>query len=81
MLAANILLFLTLFNVAPVRFSLGPITLTAWTAVIVVAILINVEQSLWDCAIPYILYYTSRLHQLAWVEEKILRKVHPLRHE
>jgi riboflavin transporter FmnP len=63
MLAANILLFLTLFNVAPVRFSLGSITFTAWTAVIVVAILINVEQSLWDCAIPYILYYTSRLHE------------------
>ncbi|MEM2901699.1 MAG: hypothetical protein QXO32_03070 [Candidatus Bathyarchaeia archaeon] len=63
MLAANMLLFLLLFNVASVRFSLGPFTFSAWGAVVAVAILINMEQSLWDCAIPYILCYTSGLYE------------------
>jgi riboflavin transporter FmnP len=63
MIVANILLFLYLFNVANVQFTIGTLTLSAWNAVIAVAILINVEQSIWDCGIPYILVFTTRLKE------------------
>ncbi len=63
MVAANILLFLYLFDVTKVQFKIGTITLSMWNAVIIVAIFINVEQSIWDCAIPYILVYTAKFYE------------------
>lgn len=63
MIGVNVLLFLYLFNVSYVTFSVGTISLSAWNAVLAVAALINVEQSIWDCAVPYLAVYKTRFYE------------------
>jgi len=63
MMTANVLLFLYLFDVSYVTFSLGTVGLSAWNAVLALVILINVEQSIWDCAIPYLLIYRTKFYE------------------
>lgn len=63
MIGVNVLLFLTLFDISHMAFSVGMINLSAWNAVIMVAALINVEQSIWDCAIPYLAIYKTKFYE------------------
>jgi riboflavin transporter FmnP len=62
MILANILLFTYVLNISYVQFSLGGFVLTSWNAVILVAILINAEQSIWDCILPYLTVYSTKVY-------------------
>lgn len=63
MVAANILLFIYIFDVSYVTFNVGTVNLSMWNAVILVVILLNVEQSIWDCTIPYLAIYATKFYK------------------
>jgi hypothetical protein len=58
----NVALFLTIFSLNFAHINLLGVELSSWDAVIVVAILINAEQSIWDCAVPYLLSFSAELY-------------------
>jgi len=62
MVVANILLFMYILNINYAKFSLGGFVLTSWSAVVFVAVLINAEQSVWDCVIPYLAVYSTKVY-------------------
>ena len=62
MVLANILVFIYVINISYAKFSLGGFTLTAWGAVVFVATLINAEQSIWDCALPYLAVFSTKIY-------------------
>jgi len=58
----NILLFLTILNLSYATINLFGLQLVSWDAVVIVAILVNAEQSIWDCGISYLLAFSTRLY-------------------
>jgi riboflavin transporter FmnP len=58
----NILLFLTILNLDYATINLFGYQLTSWDAVVVVAVLVNAEQSVWDCGISYMLTFSTKLY-------------------
>jgi len=58
----NILLFLTILNLSYAVINLFGFQLTSWSAVIIVAVLVNAEQSIWDCGISYMLAFSTKLY-------------------
>ena len=60
----NILLFLYIFDLSYAKINLFGLGLSSWDAVIIVAILINAEQSLWDCLIPYLISFSSKVYNI-----------------
>ncbi len=60
----NILLFVYIFDLGYAKINLFGIELSSWDAVISVAILINAEQSLWDCLIPYLISFSSKVYDI-----------------
>jgi len=58
----NVALFLTIFSLNFAHINLLGVELSSWDAVILVAILINAEQSIWDCAVPYLLSFSAELY-------------------
>jgi len=62
MTGMNILLFLTILNLSYATINLFGFQLASWNAVVVVAVLVNAEQSIWDCGISYFLAFSTRLY-------------------
>ncbi len=62
MVFVNILLFIYIFDLGYAKINLFGAELSSWDAVIIVAMLINAEQSLWDCMIPYFISFSARLY-------------------
>ena len=60
----NILLFLYIFDLSYAKINLFGTELSSWNAVIIVAILINAETSLWDCLIPYLISFSSKVYNI-----------------
>jgi riboflavin transporter FmnP len=58
----NILLFLTIFSLSYASIDLFGMELSSWNAVIVVSVLINAEQSIWDCGVPYLLSFSAKAY-------------------
>lgn len=58
----NVILFLTMFSLNFAQINLFGIQLSSWDAVIAVSVLINAEQSVWDCSIPYLLCFSAKLY-------------------
>ena len=58
----NILLFMTILNLNYATISLFGFHLASWNAVVIVAILVNAEQSVWDCGGSYLLTFSTRLY-------------------
>ena len=58
----NILLFLTILNLSYATINLFGLQLVSWNAVVIVAVLVNAEQSIWDCGISYVLAFSTRLY-------------------
>ncbi len=58
----NILLFIYIFDLSYAKINLFGIELSSWDAVIIVAVLINAEQSIWDCMIPYLISFSAKLY-------------------
>ena len=66
MLIFNVLLFLTLFVNALASIDLtfiGLPNITGWIAVIIGALLINAETSIWDLLIPYLVVFGTKLNE------------------
>ena len=62
MTGMNILLFLTILNLSYATINLFGLQLASWNAVVIVAVLVNAEQSIWDCGISYLLAFSTRLY-------------------
>jgi amino acid transporter len=62
MIIANILLFTYMINLSYAKISIGQFTLSSWTAVIFVTVLINAETSIWDCALPYLTVFSTKVY-------------------
>jgi len=62
MTGMNILLFLTILNLSYATINLFGLQLASWNAVVIVAVLVNAEQSIWDCGISYMLAFSTRLY-------------------
>ncbi|WP_455367940.1 ECF transporter S component [[Eubacterium] cellulosolvens] len=62
MTVANILLFTYVLSISYAKFSLGGFSLTSWSAVIFVAVVINAEQSIWDCLLPYLAVHSTKIY-------------------
>lgn len=58
----NALLFVTIFSLSFAQINLFGLQLSSWNAVIAVAVLINAEQSVWDCSVPYLLSFSAKLY-------------------
>jgi riboflavin transporter FmnP len=62
----NVMLFLTLFSDSFNYVNLeifGMSDITGWTAIIIMVIFINVETSLWDLIIPYLIVFGGKIDQ------------------
>jgi hypothetical protein len=44
------------------RFNLFGLPLVSWNAVVIVVVLVNAEQSLWDCGFSYLLSFSTHLY-------------------
>jgi riboflavin transporter FmnP len=62
MTLANILFFTYVISINYAQFKLGNVVITSWSAVILGAILVNAEQSVWDCLIPYITVFSTKIY-------------------
>jgi len=62
MILANILFFTYVLNISYAKFSLGGFVITSWNAVILGATLVNAEQSIWDCVVPYIAVFSTKVY-------------------
>lgn len=62
MTVANVLFFTYVIDISYAKFSLGSLVISSWSAVILGAALVNAEQSIWDCAIPYIAVYSTKIY-------------------
>jgi riboflavin transporter FmnP len=62
MMIANILFFTYMMDITYARFSLGSFVISSWNAVILGATLVNAEQSIWDCVIPYLTVYSTKVY-------------------
>jgi riboflavin transporter FmnP len=58
----NILLFMTIFDLNYASLNLLGFQLVSWNAVVIVSVLINAEQSLWDCGLSYLLSFSTKLY-------------------
>jgi hypothetical protein len=58
----NVLLFMTILNLSYATINLFGFQLISWDAVVTVAVLINAEQSVWDCGISYLLTFSTKLY-------------------
>ena len=58
----NVLLFLTILSLSYASINLFGFQLTSWDAVVTVAVLVNAEQSIWDCGVSYLLTFSTRLY-------------------
>ena len=58
----NVLLFLTILSLSYASINLFGLQLTSWDAVVTVAVLVNAEQSIWDCGVSYLLTFSTRLY-------------------
>ncbi len=62
----NVLLFMTLLagDLAFVDLSfIGLHDISGWTAVIIIVIIINVETSVWDLLIPYLIVFGLKIDE------------------
>ena len=58
----NVLLFITILDLNFARFNLFGLPLVSWNAVVIVVVLVNAEQSLWDCGFSYLLSFSTHLY-------------------
>ncbi|MGA3405839.1 MAG: hypothetical protein ABSD49_08925 [Candidatus Bathyarchaeia archaeon] len=58
----NVLLFMTILNLNYATINLFGFQLMSWDAVVIVAVLVNAEQSVWDCGISYLLTFSTKLY-------------------
>lgn len=58
----NVLLFMTILSLSYATINLFGFQLVSWSAVITVAVLVNAEQSIWDCGISYLLAFSTKLY-------------------
>ena len=58
----NVLLFMTILNLNYATINLFGFQLMSWNAVAIVTVLVNAEQSIWDCGVSYLLAFSTRLY-------------------
>ena len=58
----NVLLFMTIISLSYAAINLFGFQLTSWNAVIIVAVLVNAEQSIWDSGVSYMLAFSTKLY-------------------
>jgi len=63
MTLANILFFTCILSINYAEFRIGGFVITSWNAVILGATLVNAEQSVWDCLIPYLVVYSTKVYE------------------
>jgi hypothetical protein len=62
MIFMNVLLFMTILNLNYATINLFGFQLMSWDAVVIVAVLVNAEQSVWDCGVSYLITFSTRLY-------------------
>jgi riboflavin transporter FmnP len=58
----NIVLFMTIFDLDYASLNLLGFQLVSWNAVVIVSVLVNAEQSFWDCGLSYLLSFSTKLY-------------------